>query len=101
MGRVDAISVLSQDGAFNLDWVAGLTAMSKFDDTGGGSSTDRPVHLKGQDAQPILRSAEVARFPKEEQILFRKGVPPIKAHRIDWYHDELFTGIAVHAPTFN
>lgn len=101
VGRVDAISVLSQDGAFNLDWVAGLTAMSKFDDTGGGSSTDRPVHLKGQDAQPILRSAEVARFPKEEQILFRKGVPPIKAHRIDWYHDELFTGIAVHAPTFN
>ncbi|HBN50952.1 MAG TPA: conjugal transfer protein TraG, partial [Thalassospira sp.] len=71
-GKADAISVLSQDGAFNLDWVAGLTAMSKFDDTGGGVSGDRPVHLRPQDNQPILRSTEVARFPVEEQILFRK-----------------------------
>jgi len=101
VGRVDAISVLSQEGAFNLDWVSGLTAMSKFDDTGGGKDTSRPVHLRSQDNQPILRSAEVARFPKEEQILFRKGCPPIRAHRIDWYHDEMFKGIAVHAPTFN
>lgn len=101
VGRVDAISVLGQDGAFNLDWVSGLTAMSKFDDTGGGATTDRPVHLRGRDVQPILRSADVARFPKEEQILFRKGVPPIKAHRIDWYHDPLFDGVAIHAPTFN
>ena len=101
VGRVDAISVLSQDGAFNLDWVSGLTAMSKFDDTGSGEASDRPVHLRGRDMQPILKSPDVARFPKEEQILFRKGVPPIKAHRIDWYHDPLFDGIAVHAPTYN
>jgi len=101
VGRADAISVLSQDGAFNLDWVSGLTAMSKFDDTGGGASGDRPVHLRPQDNQPILRSTEVARFPAEEQILFRKGVPPIRAYRIDWYHDEMFQGMAVHAPTFN
>ncbi|WP_247741904.1 type IV secretory system conjugative DNA transfer family protein [Thalassospira sp. A3_1] len=101
VGRADAISVLSQDGAFNLDWVSGLTAMSKFDDTGGGASGDRPVHLRPQDNQPILRSTEVARFPAEEQILFRKGVPPIRAYRIDWYHDEMFQGMAVHAPTFS
>ncbi|NIY77534.1 type IV secretory system conjugative DNA transfer family protein [Thalassospira sp. HF15] len=101
VGRVDAISVLSQEGAFNLDWVSGLTAMSKFDDTGGGKDTSRPVHLRSQDNQPILRSAEVARFPKEEQILFRKGCPPIRAHRLDWYHDEMFKGMAVHAPTFS
>lgn len=101
VGRVDAISVLSQEGAFNLDWVSGLTAMSRFEDTGGGKDTSRPVHLRSQDNQPILRSAEVARFPKEEQILFRKGCPPIRAYRIDWYHDEMFKGIAVHAPTFN
>ncbi|WP_033068409.1 type IV secretory system conjugative DNA transfer family protein [Thalassospira australica] len=101
VGRVDAISVLSQEGAFNLDWVSGLTAMSRFEDTGGGADTTRPVHLRSQDNQPILRSAEVARFPKEEQILFRKGCPPIRAYRIDWYHDEMFRGMAVHAPTFN
>ncbi|MBX2833283.1 MAG: type IV secretory system conjugative DNA transfer family protein [Rhodospirillales bacterium] len=101
VGRVDAISVLSQEGAFNLDWVAGLTAMSKFDDTGGSGDTTRPVHLRPRDNQPILKSADVARFPKEEQILFRKGCPPIQAHRIDWYHDEMFRGIAVHAPTFS
>ncbi len=101
VGRADAISVLSQDGAFNLDWVSGLTAMSKFDDTGGGGGNDRPVHLRPQDNQPILRSAEVARFPDDEQILFRKGVTPIRAHRIDWYHDDMFHGMAVHAPTFN
>jgi len=101
VGRVDAISVLSQEGAFNLDWVAGLTAMSRFDDTGGSGDTTRPVHLRPRDNQPILKSAEVARFPKEEQILFRKGCPPIRAHRIDWYHDEMFRGMAVHAPTFS
>ncbi|WP_404421592.1 type IV secretory system conjugative DNA transfer family protein [Thalassospira australica] len=101
VGRADAISVLSQDGAFNLDWVAGLTAMSRFDDTGGGVSGDRPVHLRPQDNQAILRSTEVARFPDEEQILFRKGVPPIRAYRIDWYHDDMFQGMAVHAPTFS
>lgn len=100
VGRVDAISVFSQDGAFNIDWVAGLTGMSKFDDTGGGIDTSRPVHLRPQDSQPILRSAEVARFPQEEQILFYKGVPPIRAYRIDWYHDDLFSGMAIHAPTF-
>ena len=101
VGRVDAISVLSQEGAFNLDWVSGLTAMSRFDDTGGGADTTRPVHLRPQDNQPILRSAEVARFPKEEQILFRKGCPPIRAWRLDWHHDDMFAGMAVHAPTFN
>ena len=100
VGRVDAISVLSQEGAFNLDWVSGLTAMSKFDDTGSGKDTSRPVHLRSQDNQPILRSAEVARFPKEEQILFRKGCQPIRAYRLDWYHDDMFKGMAVHAPTF-
>ncbi|WP_417828264.1 type IV secretory system conjugative DNA transfer family protein [Thalassospira sp.] len=101
VGRADAISVLGQEGAFNLDWVSGLTAMSKFEDTGGGKDTSRPVHLRAQDNQPILRSAEVARFDKEKQILFYKGCPPIRAHRIDWYHDEMFKGIAVHAPTFD
>ena len=101
VGRVDAISVFGQEGAFNLDWVSGLTAMSKFDDTGGGTDTSRPVHLRPQDNQPILKSPEVARFPKEEQILFRKGCPPIRAYRMDWYHDDLFTGMAVHAPTFS
>ncbi|MCC9620104.1 type IV secretory system conjugative DNA transfer family protein [Thalassospira sp. MA62] len=101
VGRVDAISVLGQDGAFNLDWVSGLTAMSRFDDTGGGANTSRPAHLRPQDTLPILRSAHVARFPVDEQLLFRKGVPPIRAQRIDWYHDELFRGLAVHAPTFN
>ncbi|MDG4720051.1 MULTISPECIES: type IV secretory system conjugative DNA transfer family protein [Thalassospira] len=101
VGRVDALCVFGQEGAFNLDWVSGLTAMSRFDDTGGGSDTTRPVHLRPQDNQPILRSAEVARFPKEEQILFRKGCPPIRGWRLDWHHDEMFSGLAVHAPTFN
>ncbi|MFH1804415.1 MAG: type IV secretory system conjugative DNA transfer family protein [Pseudomonadota bacterium] len=102
VGRSDVIQVFGQDGAFDLDWVAGLTAMSRFEDTGGaGADRNSPVHLRPRDNQPILKSTEVARFPSEEQILFRKGVPPIRAWRIDWYHDEIFRGMAVHAPTFN
>lgn len=102
VGRTDAIQVLSQDGAFDLDWVAGLTAMTKFEDTGRGSShgDNSPAHLRAQDAEAILKSVEVARFPAEEEILFRKGVPPIRAWRLDGHRDEMFRGMALQAPTF-
>ncbi|OSQ38279.1 type IV secretory system conjugative DNA transfer family protein [Thalassospira mesophila] len=101
VGRSDVIQIFGQDGAFDLDWSAGLTAMSRFVDTGSRTgSNDAPVHLRGGDKPPMLKSVEVARMPETEQLLFYKGVPPLRATRLQWEDDDAFRLLATRPPTF-
>jgi type IV secretion system protein VirD4 len=101
VGRSDVLQIFGQDGAFDLDWTAGLTAMSRFVDTSNRSGTlDAPVHLRSRDKQPMLKSVEVARLPDIEQLLFCKGLPPIRALRLQWADDDAFRLLATRPPTF-
>lgn len=101
VGRSDVVQIFGQDGAFDLDWAAGLTAMSRFADTGNRTgNSDVPVHLRAKDKQAMLKSVEVARLPETEQLLFCKGLPPIRAMRLHWANDDVFRRLATRPPTF-
>ena len=101
VGRSDVVQIYGQDGAFDLDWAAGLTAMSRFADTGKGSTqSDAPVHLRSRDKDAMMTSVEVARMPPDTQLLFCKQLPPIRATRLQWAEDDAFRLLATRPPTF-
>lgn len=101
VGRSDVVQIYGQDGAFDLDWAAGLTAMSRFADTGSRTGqSDAPVHLRGRDKEAMMKSVEVARMSPSEQLLFCKGLPPIRAARLQWADDDAFRLLATRPPTF-
>ncbi|OKH88422.1 type IV secretory system conjugative DNA transfer family protein [Thalassospira sp. TSL5-1] len=101
VGRSDVVQIYGQDGAFDLDWAAGLTAMSRFADTGKSSTqSDAPVHLRSRDKDPMMTSVEVARMPPDTQLLFCKELPPIRAARLQWAEDDAFRLLATRPPTF-
>ncbi|RCK51632.1 hypothetical protein TH25_08005 [Thalassospira profundimaris] len=101
VGRSDVVQIYGQDGAFDLDWAANLTAMSRFADTGKSSTqSDAPVHLRSRDREAMMKSVEVARMPSDEQLLFCKGLSPIRAARLQWADDDAFRLLATRPPSF-
>jgi len=55
-------------------------------------------HSVHPEKRPLMLPQEIARLPDTHQLIFRRGVGPIKARKIRWYEDELFFGLFRKAP---
>lgn len=49
--------------------------------------------------RPLMLPQEIARLSDRQQIVIRRGVGPIRARKIRWFEDTVFSGLRRPAPT--
>jgi type IV secretion system protein VirD4 len=55
-------------------------------------------HSVHPEKRPLMLPQEIARLPDTMELVFRRGVGPIKARKIRWYEDRIFRGLFRPAP---
>jgi type IV secretion system protein VirD4 len=72
--------------------------LERASQSGGVFGGGRVTFSQADAARPLLTPDEVRRLPKDESIVFVSGMPPIRARRVPYFTDPVFTRRAELAP---